>query len=327
MKVGILGAGNIATKMAATLNMMKATQADVEAYAVASRDLAKSKAFAAEYKVARAYGSYEDLFNDPAVDLVYVATPHSHHYAQMKDALSHGKNILCEKAFTLNAAQAKEVLELAKQKKRLVAEAIWTRYMPMRKTLDEILAKGLIGQPRALTANLAYPEEQVERLVKPELAGGALLDLGVYVINFALMTFGTNIKKIDSTMIPYKTGVDAMSSVTLTYEDGKMAILHTSMQSRGDRRGVVMGSEGYAEFFNINNCEGIKVFDTEDKLKASFETPKQLTGFEYQVEACRKAIEVGSIECPDMPHSEIIRVMEIMDGLRKQWGFRYPEEK
>jgi predicted dehydrogenase len=320
MKVGILGAGNIAGKMAQTLSLMGTGTA-----AVASRDLDKAKAFADKFRVNKAFGSYEELYKSD-VDLIYVATPHSHHYAQMKDCLENGKHVLCEKAFTVNAAQAREVLELGRRKGLLVAEAIWTRYMPMRRVMDEVLASGVIGRPIALTANLDYVALTVERLVKPELAGGALLDLGVYTVNFALMCFGSAIKRIESTLIPFPTGVDAMSNTTLVYDDDRIAMIHSSMMCRSDRRGMVFGEKGYVEFININNCEGIRVFDSNDKLIGSYETPKQLTGFEYQVAACEKAMSAGLTECPEMPHSEILKVMEIMDTIKSVWHVKHPEE-
>jgi predicted dehydrogenase len=320
MKVGILGAGNIAGKMAQTLVLM-----GTEAAAVASRDLDKARSFADKFHVKTAFGSYNELYQSD-VDLVYVATPHSHHYAQMKDCLKNGKHVLCEKAFTINAAQAKEVLELGGRKGLLVAEAIWTRYMPMRKIMDEALASGVIGKPIALTANLDYVSQTIERLVRPELAGGALLDLGVYTVNFALMCFGSAIKRIESSLIPFPTGVDAASNTTLVYDDDRMAMLHSSMTCRSDRRGMVFGEKGYIEFVNINNCEGVRVYDSNDKLIESYETPKQLTGFEYQVAACEKAVAQGLTECPEMPHSEILKVMEIMDRIRDAWNIKYPEE-
>jgi predicted dehydrogenase len=322
LKIGIIGAGNIAGKMAETLMKMDGASAR----AVASRDMGRAKALAGKYKIEKAYGSYEELLNDPEVSLVYVATPHSHHCEHMKLCLEAGKHVLCEKAFTVNAAQAEEVLNLGKKKNLLVAEAIWTRYLPMRKTMDEVLAGGIIGKASSLTANLCYAAAHIERMVKPELAGGALLDMGVYTINFALMCFGTKIDEINASWVKYKTGVDVLNSITFTYDDGRIAILESGFTCRSDRRGVVSGDKGYIEFLNINNCEGIRVYDAEDKLLASYETPTQITGFEYEVAACKKAIEAGRTECPEMPHTEILRVMGIMDKIRKTWGLKYPCE-
>lgn len=322
MKLGILGAGNIARKMAATVNEME----HVEAYAVASRDLQKAREFAQKWNIRKAYGSYEEMLNDPEVELVYVCTPHSHHYEHSMLCLEHGKHVLCEKAFTVNADQARRLLAYGKEKKLLVAEAIWTRYLPMRLVLDQILERRVIGEPIALTANLCYSLKGIRRCTDPSLAGGALLDLGVYPINFAIMVFGNEIEKIESSCIKTDTGVDASNSITLTFKGDKMAVLHSSFLCTSDRRGVIFGSRGYIEFLNINNCEGINVYDKDYNLIESYKPFKFITGYEHEVEACRKAIEEGELECKQMPHSEIIKVMEVMDTIRAQWGLVYPGE-
>jgi predicted dehydrogenase len=322
MKVAILGVGNIAHKMAKTLTAMEGA----EAYAVAARDLGRAQEFAGTYGIRKAYGSYEEMLEDPQIDLVYIATILACHAEHIKLCLEHGKPVLCEKPFAINASQAKEVIELGKQKNLLVAEAIWTRYLPMRKVLDDVLASGVIGKPIALTANLGEAVSQYPRLTQLELGGGAFIDMGVYTVNFALMAFGSAIKEIQSTMIPYKTGVDAMSNTTLIYDDGKMAMLHSNMLAACDKRGMIFGEKGYVENVNINNCEGIRVYDHEHKKIASYETPRQITGFEYQVEACKKALEANRIECAEMPHAEILKVIEIMDKIRGIWGLKYPME-
>lgn len=322
MKMGILGAGNIGGAMARTIAGMD----KVEAYAVGARDLARAEAFAAQYHFTKAFGSYEEMLSDPELELVYVATPHSHHYEHVKLCLEHGKHVLCEKAFTVNAKQAVELFEMAKSKNLLLTEAIWTRYMPMRKTLDEIAASGVIGEITSLTANLGYVVGHLPRMQEPGLAGGALLDLGVYPINFASMVFGDKIREVSSSAVLTESKVDAVNSITLIYEDGKMAQLHSNMMAATDRRGMIYGDKGYIEVQNINNCEGIRVFDTNHKLIAEYETPKQITGYEYEVEACMEAIAKGELECPQMPHKESIRIMELMDSLRAQWGVKYPNE-
>jgi predicted dehydrogenase len=323
MKVGILGAGNIAGKMARTLNGMT----DAEAWGVASRELPRAQAFAEKFGIPRAYGSYEDLLKDPEVELVYVATPHSHHYAQMKLCLDYGKHLLCEKSFTVNAGQAEEICRLGREKKLLVAEAIWTRYLPMRKVMDDVLASGIIGTPRVLHASLCQAvEHKRDRIANPQLAGGALLDMGVYAVNFAFMCFGSDIREIKSAMVPGSTGVDAISGAILIYKDGKAAFIYSAFNARSDRHGVVSGDKGYVVFKNINNCDGIEVYDLEDRPVATYYTPPQITGFEYQVEACKRAIEKGLSETPEMPHREILKVLETMDAFRKEWGLKYPFE-
>ena len=193
-RIAILGAGHIAATMAATVRQMEGA----EIYAVASRSLERAEAFARQFGIARAYGSYEEMLSDPKVELVYVATPHSHHAEHARMCILHGKPTLVEKAFTANARQAEEVLQLAAERHVLVTEAIWTRYMPFSKTIVELANSGIIGRPMKLSAHLSYPMADKERIVRPELAGGALLDIGVYCINFAVMAFGDDIKRISA---------------------------------------------------------------------------------------------------------------------------------
>ena len=191
MKIGILGAGRIAAILAETMNKMS----EVECYGVASRDLEKAKAFMKDHGFHHAFGSYEDMLADKEVELVYIATPHSHHYQHIKMCLDAGKHVLCEKSFTVNEKQAAEVFRIAKEKNLLLTEAIWTRYMPSRKMIDDLLAENVVGNVKKMTANLNYPLLEKERIVKPELAGGALLDVGIYPLNFAYMHFGDQDRK------------------------------------------------------------------------------------------------------------------------------------
>lgn len=322
MNVGILGAGSIAHMMALTLNRMEG----VNAYAIASRSLEKARAFAQEEHVEKAYGSYEEMLKDEKVDLVYIATPHSHHLEHAKLSISYGKPVLCEKAFTANAKQARELLDYAKEKHVFITEAIWTRYMPSRKIITEILESGELGELKMLSANLGYELSGIERLISPELAGGALLDVGVYPINFASMFFGNDIEKITSTCVKMESGVDAEEAMVFTYKDGRIATLHAGMMAATEQYGIIYGTKGYLIAYNINNINKIEVFTKDRKLVRTIEVPKQITGYEYEVEACMRALEAGQFECEEMPHSETIKIMEQMDALRKDWGVQYPFE-
>ncbi len=306
MKFAILAPGHIAHSMAKAVSEIE----KIERYAVASRDYGRAADFAKQWGFEKAYGSYEELAKDPQVELVYVASPHSHHYEHAKLCLQHGKHVLVEKAFTVNARQAKELIQLSEEKGLLLAEAIWTRYMPSRKMIDELLAEGVLGNVTSLTANLGYILPHVERMQSPELAGGALLDLGVYPINFALMAFHEPVKEVNASAILSPRGVDWMNSITLTFADGKMAVLHSDMLAQTDRQGVISGDKGYLEVQNINNCEEIRVYDLERKLTARYQVPEQINGYEYEVLSCIKAIEEGRTECEEMPHSQILLVME-----------------
>ena len=235
MKIGVLGAGNISHMVAPAMVALE----EIECYAVASRDLGKAQAFADQFGFQKVYGSYEEMLKDPNVELVYIGTPHSHHYDLMMLCIAYGKPILCEKAFTLNADQARKVQKAAAEKGIFVAEAIWPRYMPSRKIISDVMNSGIIGTPNTLTANLSYVIGQVPRIVQPELAGGALLDIGVYGINFALMHFGTDIERVESSVKMHDTGVDAMETITIFYKDGRMAVLSHSIWCRSDRKGII----------------------------------------------------------------------------------------
>lgn len=323
IKIAMLGAGGIANSMASTLRRMP----EIECYAVAARDLNRAEAFADKYGFAKAYGSYEEMVSDPQVELVYIATPHSHHYEHMKLCIEHQKPVLCEKSFTATAWQAREVLQMAKERGVFVTEAIWTRYMPMRGILDELLQSGIIGTPHMMTANLGYLISHIERLAEPALAGGALLDVGVYTLNCASMIFGNDVERIVSTAVLTDKGVDAQNQTTLVYKDGRMAVLCSSMVGMSDRHCIIYGSNGFMEIDNINNYEEIRVYDTGRKLIKTVVKPEQISGYEYQVEACIRALEHGDLECPQMPHEETILMMELMDNLRKQWGVVYPFDR
>lgn len=323
MKIGVLGTGGIVGMVAPTLKKMS----DIECYAIASRTEERAKEAAEEYGFEKWYGTYEELIADPEVELVYVATPHSRHYEDMKLCVGHGKAVLCEKAFTMNANQAKDIKKLAAEKGVFVAEAIWPRYMPSRKLIQEVLDSGVIGKISTLTANLSYKIDQNYRIVAPELAGGALLDVGVYGLNFAIMHFGTEIERIESSVQMTESGVDGMESITIFYKNGRMAVLTHGIYARSDRKGIFYGEKGYIVVENINNPQSISVFDMEDRLMKHIEVPEQISGYEYQFEECMEQIEKGETESVSMPLEDSIFIMETMDAIRKQWGLVYPQEK
>lgn len=320
--VGIIGAGHIALKMASTLAALPRTHR----YAIASREMRKAMTFAKEQGFERAYGSYEELMDDPKVDLIYIATPHAFHFEQAKACILKGKPVLCEKAFTANAAQAEELLKLAEEKQVFIAEAIWTRYLPMSRTIAELVRKGAVGTPYLLSANLGYAITNRERLVRPELAGGALLDVGVYTLNFAAMVFGTEILSTTSTCVKMDNGLDAQDSITLVYPGERMAVLNCSMLARSDRQGIISGDGGHMIIDNINNPQSIKVLDGNYQTVAEYHAPSQVTGFEYEVNACIDALDKGLLQTLDMPHDETLRIMRQMDALRKEWGVCFPFE-
>ena len=325
LHIGILGAGRIAVTMAQTIRGMRENDEDVCLYAVAAREEERARTFARAHGAEKAYGSYEAMLSDPAVDLVYVATPHSHHYQHAMLCLSHGKHVLCEKAFTVNAQQAQEVTRYARERGLLITEAIWTRYQPMRQLLADLLASGVMGRPEHLTANLCYAITDKERIVRPELAGGALLDVGVYALNFAEMVFG-RAQGVQAVCVKSDQGVDISDSITLTWPDGKMAVLTAGTRTISDRFGVIYGTDGFVMVENINNPQAIRVYDRAYQLVSEVLCPPQITGYEYEVREAAACIREGKTQCPSMPHEETVHMMALMDHIRAQMGLRYPCE-
>lgn len=235
-----------------------------------------------------------------------------------------GKPVLCEKAFTANAEQAETLIRLSKEKQVFLTEAIWTRYMPFSETLRELVDGGTIGRVMMLTANIGYPIAEKERIAKPELCGGALLDIGVYPINFARMLFGSEITGITSACVKGETGVDLQSSITFVYRNHRMAVLQMTAFCANDRQGVISGDKGYIIVDNINNPQLAVVYSVNHEEVARYTCPPQITGFEYQVQASIDAIREGKIETPCMPHAETLHIMQMLDDLRSEWGVRYP---
>ena len=320
LRVGIIGAGWIAEKAATTLNGL----ADCECYAIASRSLEKAETFCKKWKMIKAYGSYSELIADPDVDLMYVATPHSHHYDVTREALLADKPCLVEKAFMANYRQAKEIVDLAHERKVFLAEAIWTRYQPVLNMVRELIDNDLIGTPRLVTATLGYSMGDKPRIMRADLCGGALLDLGVYALNFVRMFFPSEIVSMESQCVKSDTGMDITNAISLVLADGVLCNLQSSASCVGDNIGVIAGTDGNIIIDNINNPQKITVNGPDRTFVETLYVPKQITGYEYQFQACHKALIEGLLEPVEMPHTETLYIMQLMDSLRKKWGVRYP---
>lgn len=312
VRFGIMGAGRMASVLMDTVNKMDI----IEPYAVASRDLARAEEFAKTYGVEKAYGSYEEMLADPNVDLVYVVTPPSVHAQQMKMCIEAGKAVFCEKPFTLTAQEARDVLALAKEKNVFVGEAIWTRYMPMVESLEALKSEPLLGEIRAVYADLGYPVWHKPRVQDVKLGGGALFDVGIYPLTFVDIMVGTDYAKLQ-TLTNKVGGVDQVGTISMLYPDGKMVSMLNGTTGPSDRQGIIYGSEGYAIVENVNNFEQIRIYDKMHVCVKTIDRPEQISGYEYELESAAKALEAGAIECPEMPHDKIIAVMEVMEAIWK----------
>ena len=322
LNMAIIGTGRMASVMAETARKVRG----VKLYAVASRDASRASEFGEQHGIKKMYGSYEELAEDSKVDFVYIATPHSEHFENAKLFLEHGKHVLLEKAFTLNAQQAEALYEIADSRQLLLTEAMWVRFMPMAGIIRDVLESKVIGEPVMLTANLGYNVRRKQRLIEPALGGGTLLDLGVYPLNFAAMFFGLEISEVHAACTYTSKHLDEQESITLKYPSGKMAVLTATMAGVSDRKGIITGTKGYMIAENINNFESITVYDLDNKQLSTYKRPKQNTGYEYEVEAFAKAVKQGASDCQEMPRSETISIMHLMDEIRRQFGVVYPCE-
>lgn len=322
INAAVMGTGRIAEKMAET---MKSTRR-VRPYAVGSRNLDRAVDFAKKNGFRRAYGSYEDLLADRKVDLVYVATPHSEHYRNALAALEAGKNVLVEKPICVTEQQAKKLAETAEKKNLFLGEAMWTRFLPFGEKIREVLESGVIGDLVSLSADVGWNIRSVPRMTDPELAGGTLLDTGIYALNFASMFFGEDIYKIHAVCSYTDKRLDEQDSITLIYRDGRVAVLSASMVGCSARQGILTGTKGYAVVDDIVNFRSLTVYDAAGKKLAFYKRPRQKTGFEYELSAAVSAIREGRTECREMPHRQSLSEMHMMDFIRGQMGIVYPFE-
>lgn len=323
LNVAILGTGNIAATMAETIRSVKG----VRPYAVASRDHDRALEFGRAHGFKKAYGSYKELAEDKKVDLVYIATPHSEHFENARLCIEHGRNVLCEKPMTVNRRQAEELFRLADEKNVMITEALWTRYMPFAAELRVLLGSHPIGDIVSVSANLGYNLSDVNRLTDPELAGGALLDLGIYPLSFVTLVLGYDVTDIQCATAYTDRHLDAFDNITLHYRSGQTAAILCTMLGPTDRRGVITGTKGYIVVENVNNYESATIYDLAGRCIRTRKRPKQKNGYEYELQSCVHAIKLHFPQCPEMPHEETLRLLDLMDRIRRVNGVRYPMEK
>ena len=320
LRVGIIATGWIAEKAAFTIQRMEG----VTCHAVASRTLQKAQDFAEKWGIPCAYGSYSELLDAEDIDLVYVGTPHSHHFDVTMEAIEKGKPCLVEKAFMANYDQALQVVQKARERNVFLAEAIWTRYQPIVQTIRDIIKSGRLGELRLLTGSIGYSMGNKPRIMRADLCGGALLDLGVYGINFVRMFCDAKIEQIESQCMKSDTGMDLTNCISWRMEGGIMANIQSSACSVNDNQGTICGTEGYLIVDNINNPQSIKVYKRDRIFVEEIKVPQQITGYEYQFTACKEALDKGLTEAPCMPLDETLYIMKLMDDLRFKWGVVYP---
>ncbi len=318
---GILGPGSIAHRFATDLQQAP----DATLLAVGSRDGAKAAEFAAKYGAPRAYGSYEELVADDQIDIIYVATPHTFHKAHTLLCLDHGKAVLCEKPLAVNATDATEMVARARSKDLFLMEAMWTRHLPIMAKVRQWLAEKRIGDVRIVTADFGFraslnPEG---RLFNPALAGGGLLDVGVYTIAFAQMVFGRAPTSIRATAEILETGVDGQTAMILQYDRGELALLSCAVRVSTPQEARIWGTEGsitIPDFWHATNAT----------LHVAGQEPLQVSaaaGYHYEAIEADYCLRTGKRESALMTWEESLAVAGMMDAVRQQIGLVYPIER
>lgn len=320
---GILGPGHIAQAFARGLNEAEGSRL----VAVGSRDLGRARAFAAEFGVDRAHGSYEELAEDPDVDAIYVASPHSMHEDHTILCLKADKHVLCEKPLALNAAQARRMIDVARDRGLALMEALWTRFLPAIIGAREQVARGVIGDVRLVQADFGFRAEfhPASRLFAPELGGGALLDLGIYPLNLAFLFCGAPTEIVARTNLG-TTGVDEESAILLRHRDGQSSQLSCSLRVNTPREAHVIGTGGRITIeFPWWRATRFTVHTNDDQSE-EFAFVHRGGGYTYEAEAFGDMIRSGRHDSDVMPLSESLAILETMDEIRQGWGLRYPGE-
>jgi predicted dehydrogenase len=319
---GILGTGNIAKKFATGL----ATVPNAALAAVGSRSRESADAFAEKFSIPRRHASYEALAADPDIDVVYVSTPHPMHKANALLCLEAGKAVLCEKPFTLNAADTAEVVATARRKRRFLMEAMWTRFLPAIAKARELLREGAIGETRLVQADFGFRTgvKAESRLFDLALGGGALLDVGIYPISFASMIYGRQPTRIDAQATIGTTGVDEQTAMLFGYDGGASALLSTAIRINTPQDAYILGTDGHIQIPTFWKADKLTV-----KRGANTETlalPFIGNGYSHQAIEVQRCLREGLLESPTMPHDESIAIMATMDQVRARIGLKYPQE-
>lgn len=317
---GIIGPGGIARQF--LHDARESTACDV--VAIGSRSRERADAFAAEHGIARAFGSYEDLVASDEIDAVYVATPHSEHRDHAILALEAGKPVLVEKSFTRNAAEAREVFDVAQSRGLFAMEAMWSRFLPHMVVARAVVASGALGRIVQVVGDHGQGIAHIERLTNPALAGGAMLDLGVYPVSFIHSILGAP-AEVRALGHRLDTGVDASSASTLLYPDA-IAVATTTLSARSPTRAWIAGTEGRIDFDTDFYRPGGITITLGEQEQVRWEMSYPDGGFQFEIAEVARCLDAREVQSPTLPWTATVEVMEVMDELRRQLAVRYPDE-
>ena len=321
IKWAVLGTGVIANEMAQAL-----IKNGKNIYSVANRTHQKAVDFAKKYNIGKVYDNMNDVFTDPEVNVVYITTPHNTHLEFMKKAIENGKHILVEKSITLNSDELNEAISLAKEKGVIIGEAMTIFHMPIYKKLNEILESGALGKVNLITMNFGSFKEydMTNRFFNRNLAGGAMLDIGVYALSFIRWFMDSKPNNLVSQVKSAPTGVDEQAGLLLTNEEGQMASVMLSLHSKQPKRGMVSCEKGYIEIMEYPRAWEATITYADSGKTELIKAGENADALAYELADMEKAIN-GDVDCMHFDYTK--DVMDMMTEFRKSWGFKYPEEE
>lgn len=325
IKWGIMGTGFIASTFATALTSMENT----ELAAVASRDIDRAQEFAGRFRTSKAYGSYEELAKDPEIDVIYIATPHTEHKANATLCITNKKAVLCEKPFTLNQKDTQDLITLAKEYDVFLMEAMWTKFLPVTKTVKQWIKEKKIGEVKSFEVSFGFHSDfdPDHRLYNPALGGGALLDLGIYPITYAIHMMDNRLPdEVNSFAHMSKSNVDEMNVISFKYKEGVLAQLCSAIVMKPDNQAVILGDQGRIVVPNFWMADKAYVYNLEGELIDTREEECLPNGYIYEAYEVNQCLREGKKESDILPLQDTLEIMKIMDQIRSSWGLSYPNE-
>jgi len=322
---GIIGAGNISSKFATALVKLEGTHIT----AVAARDLDRAKEFAKRFQIEKAYGSYEELAKDPDIDVIYIGTLHTEHKENAAMCIRNRKAVLCEKPFTLNQTDTKYLVDLAREYNVFLMEAMWTKCLPITKNVKRWIQDNLIGNVKYIRVTFGYQAKfnPESRLFNPLMGGGALLDVGIYPISYAINLMNKLPDHVTGSAYIGRTGVDEINTVSMSFCEGAVADLSSAVSANTGDDALIVGEKGMILVPYFWRAESALRYDTEGNLVEEISIPHAVNGYEYEAEEVNDCLREGHLESGTIPLADTINVMKIMDEIRKDWGVVYPQER
>jgi predicted dehydrogenase len=321
---GIIGAGHISSKFATALNSMD----NVELAAIASRDLSKAEQFAERFQIKRAYGSYEELVKDPEIDVIYIGTPNTEHKANAELCIEHGKAVLCEKPFTVNQNEAEQLISKAKQNNVFLMEAMWTKFLPTTYAVKQWIANNAIGKVKYIKISFGFQAEfnPKSRLFDPNLAGGALLDVGIYPITYVIHMMGSLPDEIVSSAYLGKSNVDEIDIIAMKYSEGTLADISCAVSANTGDTAEIVGENGKIVVPKFWSAESAELYDNSGKLIETISHRFISNGYEYEAEEVNRCLREGKTQSDIIPLNDTLDIIKLMDKIRFDWGLVYPME-